>query len=215
MPLIVHRKLPSDAELGLWRITESEAFFSQQLDLSDAERAYIARIKGHRRLEWLAGRLLLHHLSGRETRGACYKVEFGKPHLENSRYDISISHSRELAAVLAAPRRVGIDIQKLVGKIERLTHKFLRPNELASLSTTQRLEHLHVYWGAKEALYKAYGRRELDFRQHLLITPFSFDLHRGQCHGTVHKDAHHSEYQLHYEQLDDYILVYALELDPS
>ncbi len=212
MPLILHKNLHVEAELGLWRIEESEDFFTEQLDLLPAEREYIAQIKGHRKLEWLAGRLLLHLMSGREKRGACYKDEFGKPHLENSDYDISISHSRELAAVIAAPRKVGVDIQKLVAKIERLVHKFLRPIEREILSENHRLEHLHVYWGAKECLYKAYGRRELDFREHIHIDPFSFDLEKGQCQGRVRKGDHYSEYQLHYEQLEDYILVYALEI---
>ena len=122
MPLQFHRYLQPEGELGLWKIEESEVYFLEQLNLTPIEEDYIVQLKGRRRLEWLAGRLLLHRMSGRETRGACIKDEFGKPHLEGSAYEISISHSRELAAVVAAPRNVGVDIQKLVAKIERLAH---------------------------------------------------------------------------------------------
>ena len=211
MPILFHRYLHPEGELGLWRIEEPEDFFLEQLQLSTKEAAYIQEIKGHRRLEWLAGRLLLHKMSGRDFRGACLKDEFGKPYLEGSLYDISLSHSREMASVLAAPRNVGVDIQKLVPKIERIAHKFMRPAESESLEANTRLEHLHVYWGAKECLYKAYGRKELDFREHIFIEPFVYDLEKGRCTGRVEKGKHVSWYQLYYEKIEDFMLVYALE----
>jgi len=183
----------------------------EQLKLTPKEEKLLSKTKGHRRLEWLASRWLLHTMSGREIRGACLKDEFGKPYLENSFYDISISHSRQLVSVMAAPQAVGIDIQKLVGKIESIAHKFLRPEEMESLSKSERLEHLHVYWGAKEALYKAYGRKQLDFKQHISIEPFEYNLRTGKCFGTVQKDDYFAEFELRYEQIGDYILVYGIE----
>ena len=95
----------------------------EKLELFPKELELIETIKGHRKLEWLASRWLLHLMSGRQIRGACLKDEFGKPYLVNSFYDISISHSRELVSVLAAPQAVGIDIQKIVGKIDSIAHK--------------------------------------------------------------------------------------------
>ncbi len=209
MALIFHRKLDLQAELGLWHIEESEAYFMERLSLSGVEAEFVQQIKGRRRLEWLAGRWLLHLMSGREERGACLKDEFGKPYLENSLFDISISHSREMTAVMAAPQAVGVDIQVLVSKIERLAHKYMRPEELESLVPATRLEHLHIYWGAKEALYKAYGRRQLDFRAHIHIEPFAFDLAVGHCRGQVLKEDYQESFDIYYEQLNDYILVYA------
>ncbi|MFT5383434.1 MAG: 4'-phosphopantetheinyl transferase, partial [Saprospiraceae bacterium] len=114
MPLIFHRNLRSTGELGLWKIEEEEDFFMDKLTLLPLELDLINATKGHRKLEWLASRWLLHQMSGRDIRGACLKNEFGKPYLENSFFEISISHSRELVSVIAAPQAVGIDIQKLV-----------------------------------------------------------------------------------------------------
>ena len=151
-------------------------------------------------------------MSGRKKRGACIKDEHGKPYLENSLFEISISHSRDLAAVIAAPQAVGIDIQKIVSKIERIAHKFMREEEMASLQEETRLEHLHVYWGAKEALYKAYGRRQLDFKEHIFINPFEYDVTNGRCSGYTEKENEHIPFQLQYELVgQDYMLVYAVE----
>ena len=215
MPLVQHRHLLPEGELGLWQIAEDERFFLEQMTLPEKEAEELTKIKGHRRLEWLASRWLLHILSGREERGNCLKDEFGKPYLEHSLFDISISHSRKYTAVIAAPRLVGVDIQKLVPKIERIAHKYMRPEELDSLETASRLEHLHVYWGAKEALYKAYGRRRLDFREHIILEPFAYELEKGRCRGTVKKEDFQRNFRIFYEKIDNYVLVYALEEVPD
>ncbi|MEM8906842.1 MAG: 4'-phosphopantetheinyl transferase superfamily protein [Bacteroidota bacterium] len=211
MPLLFHRYLQPEGELGLWRIEEPAAFFLDQFVLHEEEKKQIETLKGHRRLEWLAGRWLLHLMSGREQRGACLKDEFGKPYLSQSLFDISISHSREMASVLAAPRAVGVDIQRIVGKIELIAHKYMRDEEMESLETASRLAHLHVYWGAKEALYKAYGRRQLDFKTHIFIEPFAYDVSLGECWGYVKKEDYHQKFRLNYEQIEDYILVTGME----
>ncbi len=212
MPLYNQKILANQAEIGLWKIEEEEVFFLEQLLLTKEEERYIAEIKGHRRLEWLASRLLLHKMTGREKRGACIKDENGKPFLVDSLYDISISHSREFAAVIAAPQSVGIDIQKIVTKIERIAHKYMRDEEMESLKPETRLEHLHVYWGAKEALYKAYGRRQLDFKQHIFINPFDYDVTNGSFSGYTKKGDEYMTFDLKYEIVaEDYVLVYGTE----
>jgi phosphopantetheinyl transferase len=213
VPLIFQRNLKSEGELALWKIQEEEAFFLERLDLFPREQLILEGLKGHRRLEWLSSRWLLHLMSGRRVRAACLKDEFGKPYLENSFFEISISHSREFVVVMAGPHPVGIDIQKLVGKIDSIAHKFLREEEAASLNGQDRLEHLHVYWGAKEALYKAYGRRQLDFREHIHIEPFEFNLRVGSCTGWVQKEDFHETFELRYEQIGEYILVYGIQVE--
>lgn len=212
MPIILHKHIAPDTELGIWRIQEPEAWFLKRLDLHPEEREQLGLIKGRKRVEWLAVRQLVHHMSGREQRGAFLKDEHGKPHLEGSAYHISISHSHELAAAIAAPVAVGVDIQYLVPRIERLADRFLRPEELASLQAAYRIEHLHVYWGAKEALYKAYGRRALDFRTHIHITPFAYRPQGGRFEGRAIKEGYEARFQLAYTLFDNYMLVYGIQL---
>jgi 4'-phosphopantetheinyl transferase len=212
MSLLHHRHLAPAGELGIWKIEEPESFFLEKLDLLPAELAQLAEMKGHRRVEWLAGRYLLHYMSGREIRGACLKDEYGKPFLENSPYQISISHSNGWVAIIAAPAAVGVDVQLVVEKIERIAYKFMREEEMAALSTEYRLENLHVYWGAKEALYKAYGRREIDFIEHLHIQPFDFSHSGGQTTGRIVKDRLDWDFEVRYEMWGEYVLVWVLEV---
>lgn len=212
MPQFYHKILPQKGELGLWKIEEATSFFLERLVLTLEEEKLLAEITERGQLEWLASRWLLHTMSGRATRGGCLKDEYGKPYLIDSPFQISISHSQgKMVAVVAAPYAIGIDIQKFVSKIYRIQHKFMRPIELESLEEATSLAHLHIYWGAKEALYKAYGRKKLGFKEHILITPFSFDLQKGYCTGRVMKEDYQKKFDIFYEKIEDYYLVYALE----
>ena len=208
MALFMHKNIASAGEIGIWEITEPEDFFRTNLMLYPEETNQLDLIKGKKRVEWLATRLLIHHMSGRNQRMPFVKDEFGKPHLKGSSYKISISHSHDMAAAIAAPFDVGIDIQYLIAKINRIAHKFTRPEERELIKPNTELEHLHVYWGAKEALYKAYGRRKLDFCQHILIEPFEYNLALGTCIGQVKKEGYDQKFKLRYEMFGDYMLVY-------
>lgn len=211
MPLILHEHLQPIGELGLWRIEESEEWYRDNLLLSPMELRQLGHFKGRRRKEWLAVRQLVHQMSGREERGAFIKDEFGKPHLAHSPYQISISHSEQLAAAIAAPVNVGIDIQKIVTKITRIAHKFLREEEWASIAEHNLIPHMHLYWGAKEALYKAYGRRALDFKEHIFVNSFSMESDTGRMQGRIQKDDFCANYEIYYRHVGPYVLVYALE----
>ena len=212
MPLNIHKTLANQCEYAIWQIEESEDFFRSNLQLVPSALEQVNRIKGEgRRLEWLASRYLIHLMSGREKRGILIKDKFGKPHLEGSNFHISLSHSNRQAAAIAAPFLVGVDLQKIVGKIERIAHKYMRPSEMESLEESTRLAHLHVYWGAKEALYKAYGRKGLDFRTHILVEPFEYDLNIAYTKGRVLKDDFDMSFDVYYQLLGDFVLVYALK----
>lgn len=213
MPLFL-KKNDLGARLAVWRIEESEDWFMLNLELTEQELAQLALIKGRKRVEWLAVRYLTHDLSGMASRSPILKDDMGKPYLSHEGLHLSISHSGDLAAAMLAPLPAGIDIQYPVGKIERIAHKFLRAEEAASLSEAHRLEHLHVYWGAKEVLYKAYGRRALDFRAHIFIEPFEFEASGGTASGKVEKDGFRALYDLRYEIVEGDILVYGVEVMP-
>ncbi len=210
MALIFHKYIKPEGELGIWKIQEEESFFYAKLDLSEKEKKHLDTIKGHLKIEWLASRYLLHKMSGRETRGQLVKDEYGKPTLEHSEYHISLSHSSQLAAVAAGPAIVGIDIQKIVEKMQRIAPKFMNQNEFASLGKNQLLQ-MHVYWGAKECLYKSYGKRKLDFKKHILIDPFRMEREYGIISGKVVKDDFYQSYEIVYQKIEDYLLVYSIE----
>ena len=109
---------------------------------------------------------MLHLLTREDQRRDCLKDQYGKPFLDGSNQFISFSHSEDLVAVAVSDVPVGIDIQLGVEKIARISHKFVNSEE-ASFANRDLLTNLHLIWGAKEAVFKAYGRKEVDFRKHM------------------------------------------------
>lgn len=215
MSLHHEKEWEQDHQWALWKIEEDEKFFFDRLILHESEATELSQIKGRRRLEWLASRYLVHHMVSDEPdwdRIPMLKDEFGKPHLDDHELYVSFSHSYDFVAVILGKMTVGIDIQKFVSKITALERKFMRGEESESLVENTRLEHLHIYWGAKEALYKCYGRRLLDFKQNILIEPFDYQ-EIGTTTGIVSKNGFHQKYEVSFEKWDNYFLVHALEIN--
>lgn len=202
-------KLPTQGELGLWQIEEPNSYFESRLDLSASESRQLAPLKNRRRTEWLASRWLLHVMSGRAQRGEVIKDACGKPRLLNSSWEISISHTHSHVAVVAAPFLVGIDIQVRVEKISRIAPKFMSDKESKNVAPHREIEFLHIYWGAKESLYKAHGRRSLDFKKHIRIDAFNLEDERTT--GRVCKDEIKIAFDIYFKITQEYFLVYALE----
>jgi len=178
MPLLLTTHPNQQASFGLWKIEEPESFFHNELLLSPAEEADLQPLKGIRRAEWLAGRYLLHLLTGAQERLPMAKTAFAKPFfLDQPDLYCSLSHSHGIVGALLADMECGCDIQVFVDKMPRLAHKFINDEEftfISAFSQQQQFELFHAYWTAKESLYKAYGLRELDFRKHLHLDHFDW-----------------------------------------
>lgn len=212
MGLLLKKSLENETVIGIWQVGETEDFFLQNLDLQPVELAEFEKLKGRRRLEWLASRYLVHEMLlslNYEDRVPVLKDEFGKPHIWGTPLHLSFSHSHEMVAVILAKKATGIDVQFIVPKIEMLAKRFMGAAELCSLQPETRLEHIHIYWGAKEALYKAHGRRELDFRSHIFIEPFDYQP-IGLTTGKIVKDEEAWVFEVFYEKIGDYVLVWCI-----
>ena len=214
MPLLDNYKIDLEPEtwLGVWEMTENMSFFENHLLLHEEEAKEIAQLKERKKYEWFCSRYLLHVLSERELRGACLKDDYGKPYLEGSDFYISMSHSNERTAVIASTRRAGIDIQRKVEKIARIADKFLSPAERDSIPAADYLDYLHYYWGAKESLYKIYGKKELDFKKHIHVDPFEFKEGRVKTRGQVQKGDENISCTITGCFTGSYFMVYALEI---
>lgn len=206
MPIVRKLKWLDQLQIGIWRLDEPESFFLDRMDLNVQETEHLTAIKGHRRLEWLGGRWLLHLMTGASARIHCVIDDFGKPQLNDPDLHMSISHSHGLVAVALGPAVCGIDIQKQVSKINRIEHKFMRSEESEALSKVDRLAHLHVYWGAKESLYKAYGRKKLDYKQHLYLEAFEYKP-KTPIHAWIHKADYRADFQATFDLYEEFILV--------
>lgn len=132
----------------------------------------------------------------------------GKPLLENDLRHISISHSHEkLAIIINENESTGIDIELIRDKVLKIKHKFLSNSEL--LDTKDDVEKLIIYWAAKETLYKIYGLQEVDFIKNLFVNPFT-KYKLGTIIGMIKMPNFNEAFELKYQLLDDYVLVYAL-----
>jgi len=210
MPLIYDKPINSKTRIGIWEATEDEDFFISSLGLADEEVRKIEDMRPHRRKEWLSSRMLCHKLSGCKKRAHVIKDENGKPSLHDHTDHISISHSHNRAAVIISDTLVGIDVQKHEEKIVRIQHKFISDLERDKLDRSRLLDAYHIFWGAKECMYKAYGKKELDFKKHMHLYPFKIFQNQLELKGWVKKDDVNQSYTVHTDKLDNYYLTYSI-----
>ncbi len=210
MPLLLHEKIKEGGEIGIWEINENIDFFQNHMILYPEEEKEVKKLSDRKKIEWMASRFLLHIMSGRRIRGACLKDSYGKPFLSGSRFHISMSHSGNRAAVIASPFKSGIDIQKRVEKITRIKHKFCTDSELAHLPEGREIEFLHYIWGAKESIYKAYGRRALDFKENMGLKFHTIADNGGIAEGLMNKNNRVENYTVIAKATDAFYLVYAV-----
>jgi 4'-phosphopantetheinyl transferase len=177
--LLFSRNIEAGLRFAAWHISEGEAFFRDDLPLVAEELVELDRHQHPvRRLEWLAGRWLLHRLTGREERLALAKNMYSKPFfIAAPQLHCSLSHSQGTVAALLSGHNCGCDIQVLVEKMPRIAPKFMRPDEFEWVDRDEpahRYEMIHLFWTVKEAMYKAHGLKELDFKEHLYLEPFTW-----------------------------------------
>jgi phosphopantetheinyl transferase (holo-ACP synthase) len=96
-------------------------------------------------------------------------------------------------------------MEKPSEKIRRIAHKFLSETERTEAEDD--IEKLCVYWSAKEALYKLYGRRKVIFNENLYVFPFLKQ--QVQISGRLKINYIDEEYCIYIEKIDGYILVVA------
>lgn len=175
MPPLITFRLNDDCTAVLRPILEDEPTLLAGLLLTGSEEIELAGIRHPaQRVEWLACRVAMQQLA--KAQGISYvglwKDQFGKPHLIDSPWHISLSHTGGwAAAVLHRSRPVGIDIEPIREQFGRVVPRVLSESEI--MHAAGKPGRLAIYWCAKEALYKLYGKRELSFREHLHIEPFA------------------------------------------
>ena len=174
MPIVYNKNIDEHSVLAIWKIEETEEEMLAGLQLKQHEWDIISSFNnGKRLLHWLSTRLLLRKLLNTEEYIDCQFDEDGKPYLTNFDYKISLSHSYDYAAVMISKDyAVGVDIELIKHKIKSIKHKFLSDVELAQKQIGDNTEGLYVCWCVKEAIYKWYGKKGLEFKKHIHIQPF-------------------------------------------
>ena len=165
-----------------------------------------------RQREWLTSRVLMYEMDGCAPDFDLQKDAFGKPflaHRNNDNTHISLSHSGDYCAIIRAEMPCGIDIQYFTPKMARISDRFMRTEEWADVQSvanqdeTQIDQTLHFYWSAKEAIYKAWGTKNLSAQRiHIL----------SATHGVVRnlQDNIIKNYVLQSQKTDDFECVWAV-----
>lgn len=215
MPLLINKSLTAFSSLSIWTIEETT---EDLLRLLKPDNPHIDVSAVHlplRQRQRLCTLLLLKTVMGNVPE-IHYDIN-GKPYLANTPAHISVSHSGKYVAVIVNRKSdTGIDIQIHSSKIDRIKEKFLHINELEDISGQQKKEEyrnkLHVYWCAKEALYKLHGKGGLVFSRDLFIHPFDLPgmglKNNGLIQGTIYREGKKNHYSLSYEIKEEYVLVY-------
>lgn len=180
MPLIYQHSINSTTLVGLWHITEDESFFLTRVPLPQKVS------HPHKRLQHLAGRYLLTALCPNFPLCELMVADTKKPYLPSEQYHFSIAHSGEYAAaIVSTHQRVGIDAEIPGEKILKVKHKYMHADDIPALlqnaDAYHRQQLITLCWCAKEAMFKWYGKGQIDFKQHLRI----YDIHGNKIEGNI------------------------------
>ncbi len=194
-------------KLVIWKSEQDESFILPPLSVAESEE--LNQLPPSRRLQGLVFRKMLQQLLPNKNT-ECLKDNFGKPFLTDLPLEISFSHSGSYLAAIASESSVGIDIQQFSSKMERVAHKFVAESEWKFIENEHFTNYLHLLWSAKESLYKADGKKGLEFKTQLIVEPFEWQQEGGTCFGKVIREESTRFYKINYRILDNMILVWAV-----
>lgn len=205
MPLLFQHKEPL---WGVWKIEESP---DELLSLLTRTADYVPFLESirteNRKKEWLAVRVLTKELVGEET-PIMYRPN-GAPYLPEKDFHISISHTKGYVAVILSDQEpVGIDIEYRAERILKIRDKFLSKEENQAIDIEHEVEHLLLYWCAKETLFKIIGQGNVDFIAHLHVQPFSYK-EEGSLIVRETRTEKAASYILDYRVFVDFMIVFS------
>ena len=164
MPFLKEFIINDKTKIKLWKVMMGE-LNTKELN-SDEKNLLELKKSNILREQFLATRKLL------ATENSDYKITYdinGKP-LLNSIYNISISHSHEIAALAISDNsNIGIDVQLKENKIFNIQNKFLNKYEKSNIGDDPTVDILTMVWTSKESIYKAVGLKGISFSKNIKI----------------------------------------------
>ena len=164
MPFLKEFIIKEKTKIKLWKVMIGELntkeLYSDEKNLLKLKKNNILRE------QFLATRKVL------ALENSDYKITYnnnGKPSL-NSKYNISISHSHEIAAlVISDNSKIGLDVQLKESKIFNIQNKFLNKYEKSNIGDDPTVDILTMVWTSKESIYKAVGLKGISFSKNIKI----------------------------------------------
>lgn len=190
MPVIQKINHPN-YQIAIWDMSES---INELIQLSQC--LDISKFKTEKRKkEILCSRLLLSKFL--PDKPISYN-KYGAPEIKNEDF-ISISHSKNLTAVIVSKKKSGLDIEKISPKPLKLSPKFIAKNRHINLCP----EKATIIWCCKEAIYKHYQKGNIDFIKDIKINPFIVE-DQGQLIARFKT----KKLTLNYKKINTHFLVY-------
>ena len=164
MPFLKEFIINDKTKIKLWKVIIGEL---NTEELNSDEKILLKLKKNNiLREQFLATRKVL------ALENSDFKITYnnnGKPSL-NSKYNISISHSHQIAAVAISDNsKIGLDVQLNENKIFNIQDKFLNPTEKLNIGENPSLKILTMIWTSKESIYKAVGIKGISFSDNIKI----------------------------------------------
>jgi phosphopantetheinyl transferase len=211
MPLYKTITIDEGSKLMIWKVTESLEELTQDVLLSEECQSRYDNMKSQvHKKAFISIRHLL--MAFGYTDFDLKYDKHGKPHLKDDKY-ISISHSFHFTAVIVSDRKVGVDVEKQRDKIKYIAPKFTPIEEYESLGTDDLIKKLTIVWGAKESIYKLFGKQGLLFLHDIYVHDFDFEA--STTYANVNYKGLKRDYQLKFFEIEDFICVYAIEPKPK
>jgi phosphopantetheinyl transferase len=199
--------ISSSTKVFIWKIEEPINELQQGISLTQSSSTRLNSMKSELHQKGFLSIRHLLNLTGYTDADLLYD-EFGKPHLKDGKF-ISITHSFTFTAIIVSDDApVGIDIEKQREKILKIAHKFTPFEEYKTIANVDALiSKLTIVWGAKESLYKIYGKKKLRFLHHIYIEDFNFV--DKKTIGSIRFDGKEASYAIEFLEFEGFTCVYA------
>ena len=211
MPLYLKKELEDKTRIGVWQVTETEEELKALSSVPSDELEEISFIRSESlRRQKLAVRALLDEMF--EDKVYLSHHDNGKPYIENSVTNISITHTEKYVAVILNDNDdVGIDIESLARDFSSVEKKALSEEEIDDLEDDEKRNgQLAIYWCAKEAIYKMLGQYDVNFAEQIEVEKFR-PKKDGELEATFEdEDGFEEEFDLEYIIFDNHVLVWVV-----
>jgi phosphopantetheinyl transferase len=208
MPLYKSLTVNKKTKVLIWNINESINELDANVLLTEKSRTRLNSMKSTiHQCGFLSVRHLLKEAGYSDT--DLFYDSYGKPYLKDGKH-ISITHSHTFSGIIISDEvHVGIDIEKQRDKILKIAHKFTPVEEYKTIANHEALiSKLTIVWGAKESLYKIYGKKSLLFLHHIFIEDFNFIDEKTT--GAIRYEGQTATYRIHFMEFEGFTCVFAL-----
>ena len=209
MPLLLHKET-GNGEFGIWEISEEtdQLYLLARLCGQD-ELTYSGISALHRKKEWLATRALLNELMGEPAQINYYSD--GRPYLENSHTNISISHTKGFVSIMLHPSHLpGIDIELISREVGKVSGRFLSSEEISFCLEKTGNSNLYylIHWCAKEAIFKMLPFSNIEFAEDISIIIADISMDNGTIEGVFNGKSGQVPIPLNYLLFNGIIVVW-------